>query len=68
MPIKQSYESSLFKKMVYSYPYMKPAKTRKHFTIWTTREIIMPYTKVSQGFPQTGYNTGNGYAYVNEGE
>jgi hypothetical protein len=42
-------------------------ETSRHFTIWTTREIIQN-TKVSLGLPQTGYNTGNGYAYVNEGE
>jgi hypothetical protein len=47
---------------------MKPTKTREHFTIWTTREIIIPNMKVSQGLPQTGYNTGNGYVCVSEGE
>jgi len=54
--------------MVHSYPYMKPTKSREHFTIWTTREITIQNTKVSQGLPQTGYNTGNGYAFVNVGE
>jgi len=28
---------------------MKPTKTRTHFTVWTTRDIIIQNTKVSPG-------------------